>query len=103
MVVQDIQEVAQYLELKFRIKFQWKDARVTFYNLKQNEEMNSLSPDEKTSLWTPTIVFWNTKDQLRTLNDENTFGSIKRQANGSIIGKEYNEDIEVFREGFKKT
>ena len=94
MIVQDIQEVAQYLELKFRIKFQWKDARVTFYNLKENEEMNSLSPDEKTSLWTPTIVFWNTKDQLRTLNDENTFGSITRQANGSMIEKEINEETE---------
>ena len=96
MVVQDIQEVAQYLELKFRIKFQWKDARVTFYNLKQDEEMNSLSPEEKISLWTPTIVFWNTKNQLRTVNDKNTFGTIKRQANGTIIEKEINEDIEVF-------
>ena len=82
MVVQDIQEVAQYLELKFRIKFQWKDARVTFYNLKQDEEMNSLSPDEKISLWTPTIVFWNTEEQLRTINDKNTFVSIKREGNG---------------------
>ena len=96
MVVQDIQEVAQYLELKFRIRLQWKDARVLFYNIKEDENMNSLSVEEQLSLWTPTIVFWNTKNQLRTINDENTFASIARQANGTIIGKEMNEDIEVF-------
>ena len=96
MVVQDIQEVAQYLELKFKVNMQWKDARVSYYNIKTDEMMNSLSLDEQLSLWTPTVVFWNTKNQLRTVNDEYTFASIRREANGSIIGKEINQDIEVF-------
>ena len=96
MVVQDIQEVAQYLELKFKVNLQWKDARVLFYNIKTDEMMNSLSLDEQLALWTPTIVFWNTKNQLRTVNDKNTFASIRREANGSIIEKDVNEDIEVF-------
>ena len=96
MIVQDIQEVAQYLELKFKVNMQWKDARVSYYNIKTDERMNSLSLDEQLSLWTPTVVFWNTKNQLRTVNDEYTFASIRREANGSIIGKEINQDIEVF-------
>ena len=96
MVVQDIQEVAQYLELKFSISLQWMDARVVYYNIKPDQKLNSLTLDEQLSLWTPTIVFWNTKEQLRTVNDDKTFGSIKREANGSIIGKEVNEDIEVY-------
>ena len=96
MVVQDIQEVAQYLELKFKVEMQWKDARVMFYNIKTDEKMNSPSLDEQLALWTPTVVFWNTKNQLRTVNDENTFASIKREASGSIIDKAANEDIETF-------
>ena len=96
MVIQDIQEVAQYLEVKFKISLQWKDARVMFYNIKTDERMNSLTMEEQLSLWTPTIVFWNTKEQLRTLNDKNTFASIRRDGNGSTIGKEINEDIEVY-------
>ena len=96
MVVQDIQEVAQYLELKFKINLEWLDARVSYYNIKPEETMNSLSLDEQLKLWTPTIVFWNTKEQLRTINDQNTFSSIRREGHGSIIGKEANEDIEVF-------
>ena len=96
MVVQDIQEVAQYLELKFKINLEWRDARILFYNLKVREDMNSLTLDEQLSIWTPTIIFWNTKNQLRTINDKNTLASVGRNRNGSIIGKEVNEDIEVF-------
>ena len=96
MVVQDIQEVAQYLELKLKISLQWMDARVSFYNIKPDEDMNMLSLDEQLTLWTPTIVFWNTKEQLRTINDKSTFASIKREGKGSIIDKEVNEDIEVY-------
>ena len=96
MVIQDIQEVAQYLEVKFKISLEWQDARVMFYNIKTDEKMNSLTLTEQLSLWTPTIVFWNTKEQLRTLNDKNTFASIRRDGNGSIIEKEINEDIEVY-------
>ena len=59
--------------------------------------MNSLTLDEQLKLWTPTIVFWNTKDQLRTINDKTTFASIKPQGNGSIIGKEINENIETYK------
>ena len=84
MVVQDIQEVAQYLELKFRINLKWKDARITFYNIKTNEKMNSLSLEEKLSIWTPTIIFWNTKEQLRTINDENTPSKI-----GTMVQNKY--------------
>ena len=96
MVIQDIQEVAQYLEVKFLIKLEWMDARVLFYNLKPDMNMNTLTLEEQLSLWTPTIVFWNTKEQLRTRNDKNTFASIKQLGEGSIIDKEISEDIEVY-------
>ena len=59
--------------------------------------MNSLTLDEEVALWTPTVVFWNTKEQLRTLNDKNTFGSIRQEGNGSMIERESNEDIQVFQ------
>merc|ERR1719474_853343 len=39
MVVQDIQEVSQYIKLKFRLSLNWKDARVSFYNIKADEAL----------------------------------------------------------------
>ena len=72
------------------------DARVSFYNIKTDENMNSLSLVEQLALWSPTVVFWNTEEQLKTLNDKNTFASVKRSGEGSLIEREVNEDIEVF-------
>ena len=79
MVIQDIQEVAQYMEVKFKISLQWMDACVMFYNIKTDENMNSLTLSEQLSLWTPTVIFWNTKKQLRTLNDKHTFARAMAQ------------------------
>ena len=78
------------MEVKFKTTLQWMDAMVMFYNIKTDQNMNSLTLNEQMSLWTPTIVFWNTKEQLRTLNDESTFANIRRDNNGSIIEKEIN-------------
>ena len=97
MVVQDIQEVSQYIKLKFRLSLNWKDARVSFYNIKADEALNSLTLEEQLSLWTPSIVYWNTEQQLKTINDKNSFGSIRRDAKGSIIDRTVNEDIEVYK------
>ena len=96
MTIQDIQEVAQILKMKFKISLQWNDARITFYNIKLDEKMNSLSLEEQLFIWTPTIVFWNTEKQLRTVNDETTFASVRRDSAGSPIGQEVNEDIEEY-------
>ena len=96
MVIQDIQEVSQYMEIKFEISMEWMDARVTYHNIKQDQFMNSLTLEEQFSLWTPTVVFWNTKEQLRTINDEKTFATSSRNGNGSIIDKEVNDDIEEY-------
>ena len=96
MAIQDIKEVGQFMELKFKMLLTWVDARVLFYNLKIDEKLNSLSLDEQMSLWKPKLVFWNTKKELRTVNDDTTFASVQRRVNGTIISKEVNADIEVF-------
>ena len=46
MVIQDIQEVAQYMEIKFQISMEWMDARVTYHNIKQDQFMKSLTLEE---------------------------------------------------------
>ena len=50
MVIQDIQEVSQYIEVKFEVSLQWQDARVLFYNIKPDQEMNTLTMDEQLAL-----------------------------------------------------
>ena len=97
MVIQNINEVGQYIELKYQLSMNWRDARVQFHNLKVDEVMNSLSLEEQLSLWTPIIVFWNTKQQLKSLNDQDSFASVRRSGKGTIIDRSMNSDIEVFK------
>ena len=55
MAIQDIQEVGQFIELKFKMMLKWVDARVTYYNLKRDEKLNSLSLEEQQALWNPKL------------------------------------------------
>ena len=94
--IETIQEENQNLGLKLQISLQWKDARVQLYNLKLDEQENSFTPYEKIALWTPTVLFRNTRERMKRVNDENMFARIKREGNGTMIQNDVNEDAEVF-------
>ena len=61
----DIQEVGQLTKLQFELSLKWYDGHVQYYNLKDNEKINSLLFEEKV----PKIIFQNTESQLTILND----------------------------------
>ena len=67
--VQTIEEEAKNLGLKLQISLQWTDARVQFYNLKHDEHKNSLTQDEQQDIWTPTIVFRNTRERMSMMRE----------------------------------
>ena len=64
-----IQEVQQLVKLQFQLSLKWYDARLQYYNLKVDENMNSLVYKEKQKLWVPSIVFQNTEAQVTSQND----------------------------------
>ena len=45
LVIQEIKEIQQILQLKFRLRMTWFDARLDF-NIKLEENMNIISIDE---------------------------------------------------------
>ena len=94
----DIQEVQQRLALKFDLEEKWLDSRLQFYNLKTDEEMNTLVLKEKDIIWIPRVLFSNTKDDLTSLRDDKSFAKVVRNPdfNGSLIGQTVNEDILVY-------
>ena len=65
-----IQEVQNMISLKFDLRAAWFDARLNFYNLKTNPQMNTLISAESQIIWVPTILFFNTKNNLNSKNDE---------------------------------
>ena len=94
----DIQEVQQRLALKFDLEEKWLDSRLQFYNLKKDQEMNTLVFEEKNMIWIPRILFSNTKDDLTSERDDKAFAKVVRNPNfnGSLIGPKVNEDILVY-------
>ena len=75
----------------------WFDARLKFYNLKDNAKMNTLLYEEKQKLWVPRIIFQNTEAQLTTRNDEKSRMKVLKQQNGTFnVDGLLSEDIDIY-------
>ena len=58
----EISEVNHIIELKYQVKMEWYENRVSYHNLKKEDAQNTLSSAELHSLWIPYIIFQNTDD-----------------------------------------
>ena len=54
---------------RFLLSMEWKDGRVDFYNLRNDNKRNLLSQSEMNSVWVPSLVFYNTLNEEQTLVD----------------------------------
>ena len=64
--VMSIDEVENTIDLKFEIKLEWFDHRLTYNNLKENRPfLNALNDSDIPRIWLPIIVYQNT-DQFET-------------------------------------
>ena len=64
--VMSINEVENTIDLKFGIKMEWYDHRLTYNNLKQNRAfLNKLNDTDIRRIWLPLITYRNT-DQFQT-------------------------------------
>ena len=54
----------------------WIDPRLVYENLKRNTDLNVLSEDETKAIWTPQIVFYNTKGKEESVADHRSILSV---------------------------
>ena len=57
IAILEINEVAQKFKTQFKIFIMWFDFRLKYYNMKLNVNLNTLTKDEKGSIWVPIMVF----------------------------------------------
>ena len=74
-----IGEVEMLFRNQFKLRMEWYDPRVTFYNLHKNQGLNTLVEQEKAKIWTPSMIFDNTDQKIRTTTDEESLVSVKRE------------------------
>ena len=91
-----IKEVDQIINIQFELGMSWFDGRLKFYNLKENQKMNTLTFDELFEIWVPQILFKNTQHQLKSQKDEDSFAFVMRKSSGSMSGEEMSENIEIY-------
>ena len=68
--VLEIDEIKGFVFVKYVLITNWKDSRLTFHNLKRQEEMNIVTEDQKAEIWTPKLIFANTNDDDETITDD---------------------------------
>ena len=68
-----------FFRTQFELFLKWKDPRITFWNLKFDQELNTLVSEEASSIWTPIMVLENTDKKTRTVTDDESLISIFRE------------------------
>lgn len=79
-----LSETDSYANIQFRLNLQWMDARLDYDHLNDEYERNVLTEQEKQSIWTPTIVFHNTKHKTLSINDVKSTILVKKQSHYQI-------------------
>ena len=61
----EVDEVQSLLTLKLELTLRWIDRRHKYFNLDKNSDMNTISVSELEEIWTPDLMFANTKNSQR--------------------------------------
>ena len=64
--VLSVDEINEEFYISFNLKTQWYDSRLKFNNLKKQEDLNVLTPAQHSSIWTPNLIFYNTKSKKKS-------------------------------------
>ena len=95
--VLQIDEVAMLYETQYTVNLEWLDPRITFYNLNENQGLNTLVELEKEQIWTPKLILDNTKQKTRTKTDSESVISVKREGNYTRNTLEDVDNIYIFK------
>ena len=94
--VLDIVEVKHEIELKFHLLMEWYDPRLKFHNLKPGLASNVPSELEISSLWVPSVIFSNTKNNEATYLTPDTIIAVMREGSVSHADSDVIEEVNIF-------
>ena len=74
----EINEISSLFQVQFYLHFTWYDSRLTFFDLRNDTGLNTLSPSEKQEIWIPELVFDNTEYKLSTVVDDDASITVRK-------------------------
>ena len=96
--VLQINEVGMLYETQYSMNLEWLDPRITFYNLHEDQGLNTLMEEEKGKIWTTKLIFDNTKQKTRTTTDSESVISVKREGNYTLNMLDNVDNIYMFHQ-----
>ena len=93
----EIGELAMLFRTQYTVYQEWLDPRITFYNLHEDQNLNTLVEEEKQMIWTPNLIFDNTDEKTRTITDRESIISVKREGNFTQNTVESVDNIYMFQ------
>ena len=94
-----INEVDGILETQQFVNLSWKDPRIQFHNLKQENFQNSLLESEKDIIWVPTVTFLNTARQERSQRDNTSLVAVERLGDYQISDDTEPNNVYIYQVG----
>ena len=74
----ELDENTSKMTLQLKLTVEWIDSRLEYADLKSDQNLNRLTPQETRNIWMPTLVFTNTKmGQEADFKNKSTFASIR--------------------------
>ena len=92
----EIDEIGQKFKNQFNLYITWFDFRLKLYNMKMNLNMNTLTSQEKKSIWVPKLVFINTEKKENTQNDNKAFAVARRDNAFEFSDESVKDNIYMF-------
>ena len=98
--VPSIKEAKNQIKVKFSMTIMWYETRATYHNLKLDKSQNMLEEDDVSKIWTPNLVFQNSKDKEDTKSGlAKSKLLVLREGNLSRSEADVVDEIEIFKGG----
>ena len=98
--VSSINEAENEIKVKFTMTIMWYETRAIYHNLKSDKSQNMLEEDDVSQIWTPNLVFQNSKNKENTksgLSKSKLF--VLREGSGIPSEMDIVDEIEIFKGG----
>ena len=80
----DIDEIEGIFRVAFDLHTVWVDKRLRYMNLKESENLNTLTESEKQDIWTPAILFSNTENKNKVITDDRVIAKVSRRGSSTV-------------------
>ena len=94
--IESIEEVNSRFTATFILKIEWMDARLTWYDLNEDLDLNILSEVQKKNIWFPKILITNSKDNSEVPNDSHSKLCVRKNGSLTMSGKENLKESALF-------